>query len=149
MYVEINWERARAVSFLGIFISSFWWSAFAVFVNSVNNRKAWLRETYSVHYGTILPRSAKVGLADTSCCCIEWIIQIVLYIQYLVVKIGYYGFVTKLQRDVVYLGWPKSPSYIYEPKCGGRGGAEGTVHRRPNKLWRSNSIFNLWSMQSQ
>ncbi len=43
------------------------------------------------------------------------------YIQYLVVKLGYYWFVTKLQRDVVYLGWPKSPSYIYEPQCGGRG----------------------------
>ncbi len=41
---------------------------------------------------------------------------------------------------------------VYKPKSGrggGRGGAGsqpmGTaVHRSPNKLWRSNSIFNMW-----
>ncbi len=39
---------------------------------------------------------------------------------------------------------------VYEPKCGGRGGVAGSqpmstaVHRSPNKLWRSISIFNLW-----
>jgi hypothetical protein len=37
------------------------------------------------------------------------------------------------------------------PNAGGEGGVAGsqlmsrTVHRSPNKLWRSNSIFNLWS----
>jgi hypothetical protein len=37
---------------------------------------------------------------------------------------------------------------LYEPKCGGRGEVAGSqpmntaVHRSPNKLWRSNSIFN-------
>ncbi len=50
-----------------------------------------------------------------------------------------------LQRDVVYLGWPIAPSY--EPKCRERGGVTWSqpmstaVHRTPNKLWRSNSIF--------
>jgi hypothetical protein len=39
--------------------------------------------------------------------------------------------------------------YIYEPKCGGKGGVAGSqpmstaVHRIPNKLWRSKSLFNL------
>jgi hypothetical protein len=41
---------------------------------------------------------------------------------------------------------------VYEPKCGGRGGGVGcevsaNEYNRawsPNKLWRSNSIFNLW-----
>ncbi len=53
----------------------------------------------------------------------------------------------ELQRDVVYLGWPIAPSY--ESKCGGREGVGGSqpistaVHRSPNKLWRSNSTFNL------
>ncbi len=53
-----------------------------------------------------------------------------------------------LQRDVVYLGWPIA--LVYEPKCGGRGGVAGSqpmstaVHQEPNKLWTSNSIFNLW-----
>jgi hypothetical protein len=38
---------------------------------------------------------------------------------------------------------------VYEPKCGGGGGVAGpqpmrtAVHRSPNKLLRSNSIFNL------
>jgi hypothetical protein len=50
-----------------------------------------------------------------------------------------------IQRDVVYLG---SPLYI-SPKNSGEGGVAGSrpmsaaVHRSPNKLWRSNSIFNL------
>ncbi len=42
---------------------------------------------------------------------------------------------------------------VYEPKCGGRGEVAGpgsqpmstSVHRSPNKLWKPNSIFNLWS----
>ncbi len=29
------------------------------------------------------------------------------------------------QRDVVYLGWPIGPLYLYEPKCEGRGGGRG------------------------
>ncbi len=38
---------------------------------------------------------------------------------------------------------------VYEPNCGGRGRVAGSqpmstaVHRSPNKLWRSNSSFNL------
>ncbi len=41
-------------------------------------------------------------------------------------------------------------SLVYELKCGGRGGVAGSqpmiqlYTRSPNKLWRSNSIFNLW-----
>jgi hypothetical protein len=42
-------------------------------------------------------------------------------------------------------------SLVNEPNCGGRGGVAGSqpmstaVHRSPNKLWRSNSIFNPWA----
>jgi hypothetical protein len=38
---------------------------------------------------------------------------------------------------------------VYEPKCSGKGGVPGSqpmntaVHRSPNKLWRSDFIFNL------
>ncbi len=59
-----------------------------------------------------------------------------------------------LQRYVAYLGWSIADPRIYEPKCGGgecRGSCGvsaykyGTaVHRSPNKLWRSYSIFNLY-----
>jgi hypothetical protein len=53
-------------------------------------------------------------------------------------------------RNVVYLGWAFTNSIlIYEPKCGGRGrGLRGLSQwvqlctRSPNKLWRSNFIFN-------
>ncbi len=48
-------------------------------------------------------------------------------------------------RAVVYLGWPIAPSYM-SPNAGGVGGVsanEHSVHRSSNKLWRSNSIFNL------
>ncbi len=48
------------------------------------------------------------------------------------------------QRDVVYLG-----ALVCEPKCREREGVAGSrpmstaVHRSPNTLWRSSSIFNL------
>ncbi len=47
------------------------------------------------------------------------------------------------------LSWLISSALVFEPKCGGRGGVAGpqpmntAVHRSPNKLWRSNSVFNL------
>ncbi len=50
------------------------------------------------------------------------------------------------QTDVVYLGWPIAPSYM-SPNAGG-GGLRGLSQWvqlctwSPNKLWRSNSIFN-------
>ncbi len=55
----------------------------------------------------------------------------------------------RLQRDVVYLGWPIVPSYM-SPSAGLRGSCGGLSQWvqlctwSPNKLWRSNSIFNLW-----
>ncbi len=60
------------------------------------------------------------------------------------------GYNLNLQSDVVYLGSPIAPLYI-TLNAGGRGGVAGSqpmstaVHRSgsPNKLWRSNSIFNL------
>ncbi len=48
------------------------------------------------------------------------------------------------------LSWLTNSALVYEPICGGRGGLAGSqpmstaVHRSPNKLWRSNSVFNLW-----
>jgi hypothetical protein len=55
-----------------------------------------------------------------------------------------------LQKFVVCLG-PIAPSH-FSPNAGGggRGGVAGSqpmstaVHSSPNKLWRSNSILNLW-----
>ncbi len=57
---------------------------------------------------------------------------------------------SEVQRDVVYLGLPIAPSYMSQNAGGGREVAgpqpmSTAVHRSPNKLWRSNSIFNLWS----
>ncbi len=46
------------------------------------------------------------------------------------------------------LSWLTNSAFVYEPKCGSEGGVAGSqpmntaVHRSPNKLWRSNSIFN-------
>ncbi len=59
----------------------------------------------------------------------------------------------ELQRDVV--SWLTNSALVYEPKCGGGGscGASANeyscVHRSTNKLRRSNSIFNLWLLQSE
>jgi hypothetical protein len=53
-----------------------------------------------------------------------------------------------LEWDDVCLCWPIARSYM-SPNAGG-GGVAGSqpmstaVHRSPNKLWRSNAIFNLW-----
>ncbi len=53
-----------------------------------------------------------------------------------------------LQRNVVYLCWPIAPSYL-SPNAGGRGELRGLSQWvqlctwSPNKLLRSNSIFNL------
>ncbi len=53
-----------------------------------------------------------------------------------------------------YEEWPIAP-FVYEPKCGGRGGCGVSANENscahhvtlsPNKLWRSNSIFKLWSL---
>jgi hypothetical protein len=57
--------------------------------------------------------------------------------------------VTKKYR----LSWLTNSARVYEPKSGGRGVVAGSqpmstaVHRSPNKLWRSNSIFNLCNKQ--
>ncbi len=57
----------------------------------------------------------------------------------------------RVQRDVVYLGWPIAPSYMSSNTRGGgelrslRQLVQLSVHRSPNKLWRSTSIFNLWT----
>ncbi len=53
-----------------------------------------------------------------------------------------------LQRDVVYLGWPIAPSYMRQMRgewgsCGVSAN-EYSCAQDPNKLWRSNSLFNLW-----
>ncbi len=59
-----------------------------------------------------------------------------------------------LQRDVVYLGWPIAPSSM-NPNVGEGVGVPGSqpkstaVHRSPNKLCRSYSIFKLWSELTQ
>ena len=47
------------------------------------------------------------------------------------------------------LSWLTNSALVYEPNFGGRGELQGSqpmstaVHRSPNKLWRSNSIFSL------
>ncbi len=47
------------------------------------------------------------------------------------------------------LSWLTNSALVNELKCRGRGGVAGSqpmstaVHRSPNKLWRSNSIFDL------
>jgi hypothetical protein len=47
------------------------------------------------------------------------------------------------------LSWLTNSVLVYEPKCGGEGGVAGSqpmgtaVHWSPNKLWRTNSIYNL------
>jgi hypothetical protein len=47
------------------------------------------------------------------------------------------------------LPWRPNSALVYETNCG-RGGVAGSqpmrkaVHRSPNELWRSNSLFTLW-----
>ncbi len=58
-----------------------------------------------------------------------------------------------LHKDVDYLCWPIAPSYMSPNARGGGGVAcsqpmSTAVHRSPNKLWRSNSMFNLWPISS-
>ncbi len=55
---------------------------------------------------------------------------------------------TAMLLYVVYLGWPIAPSYVSPNTVGGEGVSQlmNTVQLStwsPNKLWRSNSIFNL------
>ncbi len=49
-----------------------------------------------------------------------------------------------------YLSWLTNSTLVYEPKCGGGGVVvfqpmSTAVNRSLNNLWRSYSIFNLWS----
>ncbi len=63
----------------------------------------------------------------------------------------WYGGVTKRCRQI----WLTNCALVYEPKRVGRGLVAGSrpmstaVHRSPNKLWRSISIFNLWLMNDK
>jgi hypothetical protein len=53
----------------------------------------------------------------------------------------------RLQRDVVYLGWPIADPPIWAQMRGGGGGVVGSQPMStasPNKLWRSNTIFILY-----
>ncbi len=49
------------------------------------------------------------------------------------------------------LSWLINSALVYEPKCGGMGGLRGLIQwvqlgtGSPNKMGRSNSIFNLWA----
>ncbi len=57
-----------------------------------------------------------------------------------------------LQKDVFYLGWPTASSYM-SPNAGGGGGCGASANeysctQGPNKLWRSNAIFNQWCQWS-
>jgi hypothetical protein len=62
-----------------------------------------------------------------------------------------WGSKAKNQRGtkICRLSWLTNSALVFEPKCGVRGTIAGSqplstaVHWRPNKLWRSNSIFNL------
>jgi hypothetical protein len=56
------------------------------------------------------------------------------------------GKIRGLQRDVVYhyLGCPMSPNAREGGWVVVSQSINTAVHRSPNKLWRSNSIFNLW-----
>jgi hypothetical protein len=52
------------------------------------------------------------------------------------------------------LSWLTNSAFEYEPKCGGRGSCRGrpmstAVHRSPNKLWRSNSIFFTYEVEER
>ncbi len=55
------------------------------------------------------------------------------------------------QRDIVFLGWPKAPSFMSPAQM--RGGGAGSQKRvqlctwSPNKHRRSYSIYNLWCRQ--
>ncbi len=67
---------------------------------------------------------------------------------------GYRSQPRESQRDVVYLGWPIAPSYM-SPNAGGGGGELRGLSQwvqpgtwSPNKLWRSNSIFDLCTVCS-
>ncbi len=61
------------------------------------------------------------------------------------IRIYAYHGVTKRCRP----SWLTNGALVYEPKCGGKGEVARSqpmstaVHRSPNKLWRSNFIFNL------
>ncbi len=53
------------------------------------------------------------------------------------------------------LSWLTKSAFVYEPKCwGGGGGVRGLSQWvqlytwSPNKLWRSNSIFDLWKTRT-
>jgi hypothetical protein len=48
------------------------------------------------------------------------------------------------QSDVVYIGCPIAPSYMSPDAEGGGSCGVSANEYCPNKLWRSNSIFNLW-----
>ncbi len=85
--------------------------------------------TRGLHTHTYTPCHCHVacGGMDQRCACLFW---------------GRQGATRGCRQS----SWPIAP-LVYEPKCGGRGGLRDCAYHvtwSPNKLWRSNSMFNLW-----
>ncbi len=80
-------------------------------------------------------------------CCVSWYSANDKYVICQRVLKLYHGV-----RKICRLSWLTNSALVFEPKCGG--GVAGSkpmsiaVHRKPNKLSRFNSIFNIWQPRS-
>jgi hypothetical protein len=89
----------------------------------------------------ILPLCARAA-GSTAMVSMRMAARLILFCKWTTLSRG-------LERDVVYLGWPIASSYM-SPHAGGRRELRGLNQWvqlytwSQNKLWRSNSIFNLW-----
>jgi hypothetical protein len=92
------------------------WISTLLWIHWTTGKLDWV--ACSFNYGTILPWSAKVGLADTSCCCIEWIMQIVLHTVF-GCEVGILLICYKVTKRCR-LSWLTNSAIVYEPKRGGR-----------------------------
>ncbi len=78
---------------------------------------------------------------------IRWL-RMCVYLKFTLPYVFTYCLARVLQRDVVYLGWQIAPCIWAQMR--GEGVIAGSqpmstaAHRSSNKLWGSNSIFNLW-----
>ncbi len=87
-----------------------------------------------------LHHCTQLGECETGCQSTVYLTDIILYLP------TASGVIKRCR-----LSWLTNRALVYEPKAGGGGGGLRGLSQwvqlctwSPNKLWRSNSIFNLW-----
>ncbi len=99
----------------------------------------------------LLQLAAKYGMSRIACMSLVFLL---ISPERLIGPGGRNKLLDRVKQGVTKRSWLTNSALVYEPKKS-EGGIAGSqpmstaVRRSPNKLWRSNSVFNLWDRVKQ